>query len=387
MNCRTVGFKKWLCFLCFSTMLPCEAGSVRLLSGELHRGKLAITDTGLTLTEGNSTVTFDLANILNANFEESAAAETESHPAGVVLTNGSFVAGITCAFEDLEVKVSDAVQSIKVPRSAIAAILFAPAPHATMDRILNGKTGAVLLNGDFFEGDFSGIKDNSVVINSPLFGPHRFGFQNQASASVGIQNIQTSAVLIQKIQPQAPGYEIRTKNGSRFLPNDIKIDHDRLNMSDPLLGPVKVSEHHLVEIRAGGGRCQLLTDLKPLSAVTSSGADAAASVSIHDEGEGLRALTTGANVAVSFAIPPKLTVFMCRVTMPQESSSRAPLSFTIYCDGRFVFRSSQISLGMNPQNLRVNLGTAQRITLRVEPLLPGSGAAVGKWIEPILLRQ
>ena len=110
-------------------------------------------------------------------------------------------------------------------------------------------------------------------------------------------------------------------------------------------------------------------------------------MAIHDEGDGLRALTTGANVAVSFALPPRSTVFMCRVTMPQEPSSRAPVCFAIYCDGKFVFRSCQISLGMNPQSLKVNLAGAQRVTLRVEPMQPGSSAAIGKWLEPIILRQ
>jgi len=376
MNSQTAGLGKLLCLLCFCPLFLCQAGSVRLFNGESHSGKLAISGSMLAITEAGSTATFDPANILVADFGENAASESASFPAGVVLNNGSFVVGTLKSLDEPAVQLGHPSQPVTVQRASIAAVVFSPTLRATLYRIPNGKTGAVFSNGDFFEGEFAGIKDNFVVINSPLFGPQRFAVGTRASA-----------VVLHDIQPGAPRYEVAAKSGSRFFTNDLKITGDGLVLNDPILGQVKVSESDLVEIRAGSGRYQLLTDLKPISAVTPSGADATASVTVHDEGDGLRVLSTGSNVAATYTIPPGFNTLTCRIAVPPESSPRARMVFSVFCDGRVVFRSSPIAPGPNPQNLRANLGTAQRMTLRAEPAIPGSDPANAKWIDPMLLRQ
>ena len=376
MNRRTPGWEKWLCLLCFLPSVLCEAGSVRLLNGESHGGKVAIAGTGLSVAEGGSTATFDLPSILAANFVDGEASRLAALPVGVVLNNGSFVAGAPGALDEPTVQLGTPAQPIKVPGSSIAAVVFSPTPCATIYRAPNGKTGAVLPNGDFFEGEFAGIKDKAVVLNSPLFGPQRF--------AVGAR---VSAIILHDIQPGRPRYEITVKNGSRFFSSDVRTDRDGILLNDPVLGQVKIGEGDLVEIRAGTGRYQLLTDLKPVAAVTSTGADASASVSIRDEGEGLRVLSSGPNVAVSYPVPLGFNAFTCRVAVPPESSPRARMVFSVFCDGRIVFRSNPLAPGPSPQYLRVDLGTAQRMTLRADPAMPGSDAAASQWIDPMFLHQ
>ena len=376
MNSRTASLGKLLCILCIFPLLPCEAGSVRLLNGESHSGKLALSGNGLAVADAGSTATFDLANILVADFGENAASEAALLPAGVILNNGSFVVGPLKALDDSTVQLGSPSQPVTLQRPSVAAVVFDPIPRTTIYRIPNGKTGAVLSNGDFFEGAFAGIKNNFVTIDSPLFGPQRFAI-----------GARVSAVVLHDIQPGMPRYEITAKNGSRFFSNDMRVDHEGILLNDPILGQVKVGEGDLVEIRAGSGRYQLLTDLKPVSAVSASGADAMASVSTHDEGDALRVLFTGSNVAVSYAVPPGFNTFTCRIAVPQDSSPRARMVFSVFCDGRIVFRSSPIAPGPSPSILRANLGTAQRMTIRAEPAMPGSDTAAGKWIDPMFLRQ
>ena len=376
MNSRTAGLGKLLCILWVFPLLPCEAGSVRLLNGESHGGKLALSGSGLAVTEAGSTATFDLANILVADFGENAASEAALLPAGVILNNGSFVVGTVKSLDEPTIQVGPPSQSVTLQRPSVAAVVFAPIPRTTIYRIPNGKTGAVLSNGDFFEGAFTGIKDNFATIDSPLFGPQRFAIGSRVAA-----------VVLHDIQPGMPRYELTAKNGSRFFSNDLRVDRDGILLNDPILGQVKVGEGDLVEIRAGSGRYQLLTDLKPVAAVSASGADAMASVSTHGEGDAPRVLFTGSNVAVSYAVPPGFNTFTCRIALPQDSSPRARMIFSVFCDGRIVFRSSPIIPGPNPPNLRANLGTAQRMTIRAEPAMPGSDAASGTWIDPMFLRQ
>ncbi|MDD5350472.1 MAG: NPCBM/NEW2 domain-containing protein [Chthoniobacteraceae bacterium] len=375
MNRRSVGLEKLLCLLCCWPILLCHAGSVRLLNGESHNGKVTLASSGVAVAADHTTTTFDLANIFSANFSDRPASEIASFPIGVVLTNGSFVPGGLKSFDEPAIKLGSAAQPLTVQRSAIAAIVFTSTPRAAIYRIPNGKTGAILPNGDFFEGTFTGIQKNSAVINSALFGPHPF-----------VINTQISAVILRDIQVAPARYEIGAKDGSRFFSNDITINHDGLFFNDLTFGPTKVATGDLVEIRAGKGRYQLLTDQKPVSAVSASGADASSAVSTSEDAENGTTLSTGANVAATYAIPAGLSVFSCCATVPQDAAPAARVTFAIYCDGRLAFRSIQIAPGAAPQTLRVNCGSAQRITLRIEPAAPGSDAVVGKWIAPMFQR-
>ena len=350
-----------ICLCCFLPILNCHAGTVLLLNGELHSGKVTISDKGVMV---NNDV-FDLANVLVANFAERT--DPPFLPSiGVILNNGSFITGLFRSFSEPTFKIGNATQPIAFPRSLIAAIVFNP---VSRELIPKGKTGALLPDGDFFEGSFSGIKDNSALINSALFGIHRFQLKTQISA-----------VILHDIQKANPRFEIGTKDGSRFLSNDIKIDRDSFTINDLDLGSIKLNNTDLVEIRAGGGRYQLLTDLKPV--VSESGT---ASVPISNEGEGIVSISTGVNVAMTYEIPVGLNVFMCSVALPKDALPSTRVYFAVYCDGRSVFRSWLSDVTTAPQPIKVNCGTARKLSLRVESGAQGGGAVVGKWIEPIFI--
>lgn len=357
---RVVTFQL-ICSLCFLPLLNCHAGSVLLLNGELHSGKVTITDKGVMVNND----AFDLANVLVVNFAERT--DPPFPPSiGVVLNNGSFISGLFRSFSEPTFKIGNATQPIALPRSLIAEIAFNPVSREMFPK---GKTGALLPNGDFFEGSFSGLKDNSALINSALFGVHRFQLKTQISA-----------VVLHDIQKAEPRFEIGTKDGSRFLSNDVKIERDTFIINDLDLGILKVNNTDLVEIRAGGGRYQLLTNQKPV--VSESGT---ASVAISNEGEGVVALSTGVNVAVTYEIPSGLNVFMCSVGLPKDALSSTRVYFAVYCDGRSVFRSWLTDVCTAPQAIKVNCGTAKKLSLRVESGAQGSGQVVGKWIEPIFI--
>ena len=356
-------------------LLMAHADSLRLMNGESHKGKLAMAATGIELTSDDAKATFDLANVLLANFGEPAGSGTASFPAGVVLTNGSFVAGALKEFNGAAVKLGTPAQPIMVPSISIAAIVFAPIPCATILQIPAGKTGAILPNGDFFAGAFVGIKKNAAIVNSTLFGPHPFAINSQVSAVI-LRNLQAKA---------AARYEIGIKNGSRFFTNDVKIEKDALLLNDLILGPVKVGNAELAGIRAGSGRCQSLTEMKPMVVVDGAGKDAASSVSSGGGEEGSSTLSTPLNVAVTYAIPPGLPVFSSDIAVPKEAAAGARVTFAVYCDGRLLFRSIQVGSAIAAHPIRISCGAAQRIALRVEPAAPGSDAVVGQWITPMFL--
>ena len=395
MKSRTAGLKKFLCILCCGPVFASQAGSIRLFSGESHTGKVALANGEVAVTWEHSNATFNLSDIVIAYFGDHTAADNASLPPGAVLPNGTFVVGMPSLFNDSTVKLGTQEKPGLLPFSAVSAIVFSTTPRTRIYRSLSGKTGAILPFGDFFEGTFTGVRQNAVVINSPLFGPHAFAVTNEISALV-FRGIQTGATR----------YEIGAKNGARYLSNDVKAEHDGVFISDPVMGSVKIDSADLVDIRAGVGRYQLLTDLKPVSVIAASGTKTRGVISTSDEGDGAKTLSTGANVAVTYPVPAGQTVFSCSVAIQKDTPAGSPattgstgnelkpvpkfdppagrVTFAVYGDGKLFYRSMQTGPADAPQALRVSLGAAQQITLRVEPATPGAEALAGSWIEPIL---
>jgi len=368
--------KGLFCILCACPLLVCNAGTVRLFGGETQEGRIGLESGGITVTpEHGAASTLDLANVLDAVFLQAPA--RDQCPPGALLTNGSFIAGAIGPLDGPAIKVGR--QAISVPVSAIARVSFAVMPPEKVFQAPNGPAGAMLANGDFFAGTFTGIKQGGVVIDSVIFGPQRFA-----------RGTQAIAVVLRDVQTNPARYEVSTRDGSRFLADDLTLDTGGLLLRDTVAGQVRIKSEDLCEIRAGSGRYQLLTDLKPIQAdapagTGKSGAEPAQSPSAT-EPEEAASLQTAANVAVSYSIPSGLSLFSCRGTAPKENAPATRLAFAVYADGRLIIRSRFLGPGENLDPVRVNLGAARVLTLRVESLAPPAGAAFGQWIEPILLR-
>ena len=358
---------------CLLPLLACRAGSVRLFNGETHTGKISIASTGLAITEDHNNAIYDLQNVLSASLDENPPSEPATLSHGLVLSNGSFVSGPTKLPDAPTLKVGQAT----VPRASVAAVVFSSVRPPDMYRLKNGRTGAILPDGDFFEGTFTGIKNGAAVIDSTLLGIHSFAL------SSGI-----AAVVLGEIKTAGARFDIVTKGGSRYFATDLRVEHDGLQVTDSILGQVKVGSDDVSEIHAGAGRYQLLTELRPAATVAASGAAAPASaVSTAGQWDGQPALSANAGVAVTYDIPQGISVFACSVAVPKETPAAARVTFAVYCDGKLAVRSMQAGPASTPLPLRVSFGPAKKITLRAEPAVPGSDAVTGKWIMPLFLKQ
>ena len=117
------------------------AGMVQLLDGTVHMGDVSI-DGGL-LVRGTNGVKVALSNVLIARFTNDAAPNT--CPAGLVLTNGTRVAGAFSSALDSIVVIES--KGIRVPGRDVAWALYQPFNAMLADGVPAGKTGALLAAG------------------------------------------------------------------------------------------------------------------------------------------------------------------------------------------------------------------------------------------------
>ena len=150
-------------------------------------------------------------------------------------------------------------------------------------------------------------------------------------------------------------------------------------LEDELTGPlfnVKLDAKDVVEIRAGPGRFLSLAELKPARVVPAGGLVAIA-----------RGFTTAVNAAATWEVPAGMSVFTAQIAVPSAVAPINRLTFAVYADGRLVFHSPPLTSENAPQTIRVPLGAAHALSLRVEPNFPTNATGPGQWTEPTLLRK
>ncbi|HZO84332.1 MAG TPA: PA14 domain-containing protein, partial [Verrucomicrobiae bacterium] len=89
-------------------------------------------------------------------------------PAGVLLRNGSFVACWVESIEDDIVQCSRLLEGKRIPLSEVARIVCQPLSRDLASRVVSGRPGILLANGDFVEGAFVGMEGTQVTISSVL---------------------------------------------------------------------------------------------------------------------------------------------------------------------------------------------------------------------------
>lgn len=369
----------------------CNAGSVRLWSGDTLKGKIAWDPkTGLTITPDPaapgvpvSSTKIDLTKVRDAIFVDpdpqaapAAPDHPPSQPVGVFLTNGDFVAGNVHDIENPVIKV----EAQPVPATGIAWIILNPIPLDKFPKVPPGRTGAVLPSGDFFEGAFAGIQDYRIGINSPLLGPQRFPMD------------QIAAVIMHDRQPSQALYMVTATNGSSFQADDLKFDKQGINFQDPILGPIKLKFWDIKEIGSGSGRFQIITDSDPV-AIAAPGATVAKApedfqIVSGTDSTAPATLLTRVNVPVTYTVPAGMTVFTATIAVPKDSPAGTHFTFAVYGDGRFLIqRSLPIGLGDPPQIFKTELSNVHTISLRVEPSFAGGPDKIyGQWTGPMLFR-
>jgi hypothetical protein len=156
---------------------------------------------------------------------------------GVLLRDGSFLALTVHSGDESTVRFSAAPADPAVAATDVAQIFFQSLPANLASRLEPGRRGLLLRNGDFVDGALREFKQNQIKLSSVLFGLKSYP-RDQALVLALHDPVASSA-----------RFEIRARNGSRFLANDLMFEKDQIRLrSSPLAGWV-VAAKDLVELR------------------------------------------------------------------------------------------------------------------------------------------
>ena len=362
-------------FLCLGATL--RAAGVHLLNGESYDGRVQISDNAFLVVSQSGSTKVEFPQIIDVVFrDDMPAGKGTALPPGVLLTNGTLIAG---QIQDITDPLK--INSISFPLSSVAWIIFQPIQRGNIVQPSGGRTGVLLPTGDFFPGAIDSIKDDRIAISSAMFGPQRFSIKDRPDIS---------ALVLRGVQDGGARYEVLARNGSIYAINNIKIEGEYIVLDDLSFGTVKFGRDDLYEIRLAAGYYQKLAELKPDHVDVPTGVDAANAVQVpqnagHAPTQNLQAQ---ANVSATYTVPKGFANFSTGAMVSKDAPASARFIFTVYGDGKFpLAKTSPIGRGDNTQHLAAPVANYRTITLRIEPASVDASAGSGQWIMPVFLRQ
>ena len=160
-------------------------------------------------------------------------------PPGVMLVDGSVLARKIQAADESSVRFSASSSIPSLSTINIARIFFNSITSENLASLQSSRTGLLLHNKDFIEGDFRSFKDNRVRLYSVLFGIKSFDQQ------------KVMAAALRGVRPVAAAYELIMRDDSRLRINQVLVTKDGLELQGGLLSGLKIPVTDIVEFKAG----------------------------------------------------------------------------------------------------------------------------------------
>jgi hypothetical protein len=171
-------------------------------------------------------------------FEETEGNEAdESQTLGVFSWGGSRIASNPSTADDSVVKFEVGNHPERISTVNVARIVLRPVPIKHRGRLEAGRSGVLLRNGDFIEGEFQSLKEDWLVLNSILLGVKVYGLD------------EVMALVLARIKKptKSSRFELILENGSLFHVRGFKVDEGRVTVDDPTVGKMKIP---LIEFNA-----------------------------------------------------------------------------------------------------------------------------------------
>jgi hypothetical protein len=155
-----------------------------------------------------------------------------------MLRDGTVLADHFVSFDESSLILSKANRSVKLRASDVARVLFQPEFEA--NSLTGGRTGVLMSNGDFIDGEFRGIEAGSIKISSVLLGQRRYEL-----------NRKVAAILLRDAASRPVPLEVIARDGSLWRPDRITSGRDSLVLSTLVLGERRLPVDEVIEIRRG----------------------------------------------------------------------------------------------------------------------------------------
>lgn len=169
-----------------------------------------------------------------------AGLRPDQAPAGVLLRNGAFLAGVVESATDSSLRLAGRWQGRSLSLVNVARLVLQPVPAALAGRLESGRAGLLLKQGDFVEADFGGLAQGQVTMRSILFGAQAYDAQREGMA-----------VILRAAAPKAGPYEIRLADRSVLGATTLSLEEGQLLVRDAVLGPLRIPVTEVELIQRG----------------------------------------------------------------------------------------------------------------------------------------
>ena len=297
---------------------------------------------------------------------------------GVMLRSGTLLAGAQIESADNgTLRFSRAGQRGEtVSLVNVARVIFKELSPEAVAKIPPQRTGVLLKEGDFVEGDFKSFQYGRLTLSSLIFGLQRFDVREKAVALV-LSDLETARAQM----------VLRTHDGSVYMAKSVAPDKDRLVVQDPVAGEFSISVRDVAQISAGAGRFASLADIKP---------QAAFGLSLDSTGAGLpmnlggipceRGLTISAGSSATWNLAGAYRTLTFKCGVPRGVLPTAPVRFIVLSDGKELYKSPPRTSQDEPLAASVSVGDAKSLTLKVESTLSPALPTPGLWGDVALVK-
>jgi len=158
---------------------------------------------------------------------------------GFLTRGGTFVAADVSQVDDSFVHYHRNNKAHTIPAKDVSRVLFKPllAEHAEM--LAEGRTGALMSNGDFVQGEVRAVKEGQAEVSSVLFGLRRMPV-----------NEDLVAVVMNELAPVKAAFELVARDGSVYRSASVREEKGEVVLEDGSVGRVKLPAQAVTEIRA-----------------------------------------------------------------------------------------------------------------------------------------
>ena len=160
-------------------------------------------------------------------------------PPGVMLVDGSILARRVQAADESSVSFGKTMTPPSLSTINIARVFFNSLTSENLGTLQANRTGMLLHNKDFIEGEFRNLKDNRIRLYSVLFGIKTF------------DQSKVLAAVLRNLKPVPAAYELITRDDSRLRLNQVAVTKDGLQVQNGILAGMKISASDIIEIKAG----------------------------------------------------------------------------------------------------------------------------------------
>lgn len=161
---------------------------------------------------------------------------------GVILRDGTYLSTQIKKANDTAVVLGKPFDDLTISTFNVARVVFREIPADTAARATASRQGALLVGGDFVDGEFKSFERGMLKLSSLLFG-----FQSLET------KFETHALMLREPKFDQSHWRVRDYRGNVVLAEKLQFDGDQVVINSPVLKEFRLPLSSVYRIDSGTG--------------------------------------------------------------------------------------------------------------------------------------